>query len=235
MKISSKLSVVAAALVLTSAFASADNIVSNTSTVTYNGYIALGGSYPAPGAFAQAPQATFELNNVTPSWDTAFAGSSWVGIASNAGPSGTSNPAQGYYLFAYSYTGETGSLTDLQVYADDTTSVWLNDSLLITQGNLGGDAHCSDNAPSCWQNKYGSLASSVAINNGDTLYFVVEQKGNNNPGGTGNPSGLDFIGTTVAATQQQNPVPEPSSLILLGSGLVGSAGMMMRRMRATRG
>jgi hypothetical protein len=230
MKLISKLSALGAVIVLSTAFASADTIASSASSVSYEGYIALGGSYPTPGSFAMSAAPSYDLNNVTPIWDAAFAGSSWVGMAPTAGPSGTVNPAQGYYLFAYTYTGASGSLDSLNVYADDTTSVWLNGAQIIMNGTLGSDAHCSDNAPSCINNKYGSLASSVAIASGDTLYFVVQQKGSNNPGGTGNPSGVDFLGSTTPMT----PAPEPSSLLLLGTGLMGSAGMLMRRMRAAR-
>jgi hypothetical protein len=39
--------------------------------------------------------------------------------------------------------------------------------------------------------------------------------------------GLDFYGSIATGS----PIPEPGTLMLLGTGLIGSAGTLMRRMR----
>ena len=52
----------------------------------------------------------------------------------------------------------------------------------------------------------------------------------NNSGG--GPSGVEFYGNVNYAAPQTNVTPEPSSMLLMGSGLLGFAGMVRRKIAA---
>ncbi len=66
-----------------------------------------------------------------------------------------------------------------------------------------------------------SVSFDATLNGGtddNTLTFVVEQTGSAS-------EGFDY-------TASLSDVPEPSTLLLLGTGLLGSAGALFRRMRS---
>jgi hypothetical protein len=159
-------------------------------------------------------------------WAPAVPNSTWVGYSSSAGPGGT-NPATGFYTFTTNFTALTtlpyaGSIS---VMADDTTSVYLNGTLIVAFGALGTDSHCADGLPTC------SIVDTVPLSglsllsgvNANQLTFVVQQAGDQAP--HLDPSGVDFEATLTA-------VPEPNTLLMLGTGLMGSAGALFRRMRS---
>jgi PEP-CTERM motif len=230
MNICSKLSTLGAALVLTTAFASADTIAINSQAGSTVGVDTIYTSTTATGTYAYTGNegTSFQLNNVTVNntWAAPLGSSQWVGIAPTAGPENTVNPAFGVYTFTYDLGSNlVGYYGSIDVLADDTTEVWLNGTELEADGG-GTDVHCESAGISCLKSFNIGLPGAATFVSGDNvLTFKVLQAGGGPAGGKGDPSGLDFSGSI-------SPIPEPSTLLMLGTGLLGSAGALFRRMRA---
>jgi PEP-CTERM motif len=249
------LAILGAVLTASAPFALADNIGSyatgagnviatdvNTAT-TYLGFSSHTFGNTAPFTpdlpvftFAQATGAlaagqgtigtTFNLGAGAPPWAAPLANSTWIGITANAEPNGNiaNNIAQGYYVFQ-STIQEAGAWSgSISIASDDDMEVFLNGVLVPGGGfqSLGADGQCAPAAGGSDCTADESLAISGTGN--EVLTFVVAQAGNEN---ASDPSGLNYGGVVTSSA-----IPEPNSLMLLGTGLMSAAGMVIRRRRS---
>ena|SRR5271168_5014483 len=235
MKLYSKLSALGAVFVLTTAFASADVVIpfaSGSGSVTYLGYSTTLGGAPviqAGGVNNTPTTGCFVTSCITYSvspgtiWAPALPGSTWVSYDPNSGPTGGQNggsipyDANGFYTYMTNFNLPTSSFGEITVAADDTVALFVDGVEISPEASLGGDGMCADGTPNCRAG--GTTTVTFGLPAGfQVLDLVVEQSGSIY-------QGLDYTGTITET-------PEPNTLLLLGTGLLGSAGALFRKMRA---
>lgn len=184
--------------------------------------------------------------NVTPAgttvWAAPIAGSQWVSPDANSGPDGGENGTtepfdpNGSYTYTETFTIDTtmvyAASTILEVLADDTTDVKLDGVQIVDFGDIPPDTHCAGGQPNCVTPYSLTTAQQLAFlailnvstNPTQTVTFDVLQTGSSY-------QGLDFAGGFVSTGLRAAPIPEPSTLLLFGTGLAAAAGTMFRRMR----
>lgn len=218
MKLSSQVSVFAAVLALASIFAPAETIQLGS---YQTGGPNLGNNNTAV-AYVGSSTTTFALDPAGV-WAAPGANSVWVSNNAGSGPTGSFVAPSGTYTYTTLFNTVAGNTYtgSIMLLADDTADVIFNGHSLLALGLLGSDKKCADSGPNCTTPTLVILPSAFFVTGVNQLTFDLTQ--------TIAAAGLDFSGSAIGTVGSTSPVPEPGTLFLLGTGLIASAGLLMRR------
>jgi hypothetical protein len=218
MKLSSQVSVFAAVLALASAFSPAETIQLGS---YQTGGPNLGNNNTAV-AFVGSTTTTFALDPGGV-WAAPGSNSVWVSNNAGSGPTGGFIAPSGTYTYTTTFNTLAGNTYTgaISLLADDTADVFLNGHSLLSLGILGTNKKCADSGPNCTTPTLVVLPSAFFVTGLNVLQFDLTQ--------TIASAGLDFSGSAIGTVGSTSPVPEPGTLFLLGTGLIASAGLLMRR------
>ena len=156
-------------------------------------------------------------------WASALPTSFYVSSNPGDGPGGSHEEPNGTYVYTSTFSLTSGTYSGtLALLADDTATIKLNGVTIFSADTSDGYPHCASSVPNCMTVDTTSLYNSL-FNTGNgaaglnTLEIDLVQGGSDR-------LGVDISGSIT-------PTPEPNSLLLLGSGVAGSAGAIFRRLR----
>jgi len=192
------------------AFAGSITISSGSAVVTYDN--TQSGHPTATSTFSNTTAgSTFASGTAVPvsfSYGQTIAGTSYISYDANTETNGDNG---GITVYTTTFTGNyLGSTGQLWLAADDSVVAYLNG---VQIGTTGGASYNTIVGPQAFSGGVNGLNTlTFYVNNINTPYSTTATAG---------PTNLDFKFT--AAT------PEPSSLALLGTGILGVAGVMRRK------
>jgi len=175
---------------------------------------------------------------IPPYWGPPLPNSTWVSFGQtgpttpfSAQPGGHFAQNGNYYFTTTMFLDAQATAFTFSVLADDTTAVYLDGQTgnALVGASSGNNVICNTDRPNCLDittvtEAQVPAALALLTPGFHTLTFQVEQLRSID-------LGVDFSGTVTTGS---SPIPEPSSLLLLGTGLIGSAGAMFRKARARR-